>query len=196
MQYDTFFAGVEPGGLRTKQDIKILICYILASTTSGISKQNIVSILQENGLANYFEASEAFADLVSNGNIKLEEGDEVGSYCVTDTGRIISDQLHISLPRTVRERALSAAMSLLSRLKLEKENKVDIEKISRGYNVTCTISGGEFNLMSFTMYVPDMAQAKIVKENFYKDPTSIYNGILGMLTQNKELVEESLEFMS
>lgn len=196
MKYDTFSAGVEPGGLRTKQDIKILICYILSSTVSGISKQNIISILQENGLANYFEASEAFADLVLSGNICLEDEGKSNSYCITDTGRIVSDQLHVSLPRTVRERALSAAMSLLSRIKLEKENKVSIEKNSMGYSVTCTISGGEFNLISFTMYVPDMDQAKIVKENFYKDPTSIYNGILGLLTQNKELVEESLEFMS
>ena len=26
---DTFAAGVEPGGLRTSQEIKILICYLL-----------------------------------------------------------------------------------------------------------------------------------------------------------------------
>ena len=31
MAYDAFTGGVEPGGLRSKDEIRILLCYLLAS---------------------------------------------------------------------------------------------------------------------------------------------------------------------
>ena len=54
MEYDAFTAGIEPGGLRTKNDIRIMVCYILNSVKAPLSKENILNILQEKGLANYF----------------------------------------------------------------------------------------------------------------------------------------------
>lgn len=55
MEYDTFTAGVGPGGLRTKNDIRVLLCYLLASVNVPLHREDILSILQEYDLANYFE---------------------------------------------------------------------------------------------------------------------------------------------
>ena len=38
MEFDALTAGVKPGGLRSKQDIKLLICYLLSSIPQGLSK--------------------------------------------------------------------------------------------------------------------------------------------------------------
>ena len=82
MKYDTFSAGVEPGGLRNKQEIKVLICYMLVNVKEGISKNDLLTILQANGIANYFEAGEAFSDLLGSNNIKKLDNQEL--YNVTN----------------------------------------------------------------------------------------------------------------
>ena len=43
-----------------------------------------------------------------------------------------------------------------------------IEKIKNGYNVNCSVSGGDMELMKFSIYVPDIELARIVRKNFHK----------------------------
>ena len=38
MEYDAFTGGVAPGGLRSKSDIRILICYMLKSVNAPLSR--------------------------------------------------------------------------------------------------------------------------------------------------------------
>lgn len=192
MSFDTFSAGTELGCLRSKNDIKLLICYLLSNVEEGLTKDDIVKVLQENSLANYFDAINAFSELVSSNNISLCK-DKPEKYCVTETGRMISTQLDISLPLTVRQKALSTALSLLAKDKIEQENQVFIEPTTNGYNVTCHISGGEIDLMSFSLYVPDIMQANLVKKNFHNNPEVIYRCMLSLVTQNKELTSEILK---
>ena len=37
MEYDAFTGGVAPGGLRSKSDIRILICYMLKSVNAPLT---------------------------------------------------------------------------------------------------------------------------------------------------------------
>lgn len=67
LEYDAFDEGIEPGGLRSRNEIKVLVCYLLKSIEQPISKQLINEILQENSLANYFEINQAVSDLVRAG---------------------------------------------------------------------------------------------------------------------------------
>ena len=69
MAFDAFTGGIEPGGLRTKNEIRILICYLLASVNAPLSKNDILSIIQDNGLANYFEVTDALSELTEHGNV-------------------------------------------------------------------------------------------------------------------------------
>ena len=39
--FDAFTGGVEPGGLRSQSDIRLLICYMLASVQEPLSKEDI-----------------------------------------------------------------------------------------------------------------------------------------------------------
>lgn len=192
MDFDTLTAGVEPGGLRSKNEIKLLICYMLTSAKASLSKTDIISIIQDNGLANYFEITDAFADLLKSGNISCENEKE-DLYKVTSSGILISSQLDISLPISVRERALSATLNLLAKIKREQENRVRIQQTEQGYMVSCIVSGGDMDLMSLSLYVPDMLQAKLVKNNFHKDPARVYRCLLALVTGDSELTAEILQ---
>ena len=150
MKQDAFSAGVEPGGLWNKNDIRILLCYILASVNAPLARQDLTRIIQEKGLANYFEAEDALA-LWCPGQCAQESD---GCYTVTAAGREIAHSLDATLPLSVRDKALEAAFTLLAQAKAQRENRVELQKIKQGYQVTCHISGGDMDLMAITLYVP------------------------------------------
>ena len=189
MKQDAFSAGVEPGGLWHKNDIRILLCYILASVNAPLSRQDLTRIIQEKGLANYFEVEDALASLLTQGNIAQ---DQEGRCTVTPAGREIADSLDATLPLSVRDKALEAAFTLLAQAKAQRENRVDLTKTKRGYQITCHISDGEMDLMAISLYVPDKAQAKMVREWFYRDPEGVYKLVLASLTGDTGLAREYL----
>ena len=189
MAFDAFSAGVEIGGLRSKNDIKILICYLLKSISTPLSEEDIVSVLQENNLANYFEVVSAFEDLKNMNNIYSYDKNELYS----ETGKLIAEQLISSVPISVREKTLNTAINLLSKRQLEKENTVEITPLENGYSVKCTVVGDVNNsneLLSFMLYVPDLLQANQVKENFQKRPDLIYRIILAGVTMDNDLIKD------
>jgi len=195
MAFDTFDEGISLGGIRSKTEVRILICYLFATIKQPMTKETVIDALLERGLTNYFEASSCFDDLLKSGNIELSpDGDN--TYTATTNGILISEQLEDSLALTVKERAIECALSLLEKEKKEKENKVTIEKTDNGYNVTCSISGGDMDLMSITLFLADSDQAKTVKKNFYKNPQLIYKVMLSAMTRNNDLLKDTLEDLS
>ncbi len=192
MAFDTFDEGISLGGVRSKTEVRILICYLFTSVKQPMSKETVVDALLEKGLTNYFEASSCFDDLVKSGNlIPLEDNTRL--YEATANGKMISQQLENNIALTVRERAYECAMALLEKERIEKENKVIIEKNQNGYTVKCTISGGDTELMSVSMHLADVEQARTVKKNFYKNPQLFYKVMLAAMTRNKGLIKDTLE---
>lgn len=177
--YDAFTAGVEPGGLRTKNDIRVLICYLLESVGAPLSGDDIAQILQEKSLANYFEIIDAINSLIEKKNIRADEN---GHYLICETGREIAETLDTTLPLSVRDKALEAAVQTLARARNERENKVEILREEKGCRVICHISGGDLDLMEIALYVPHEKQARLVKSNFHNNPGRIYEILLNALT--------------
>jgi len=186
MDFDAFTGGIEPGGLRNKNEIKILICYLLASVGAPLSKNDIISIIQDNALANYFEVTDCLAELAEKGNV-ITHGENNELCTASDTAQMIAKQLDTALPPVVRDKAVAAAINLLAKAKRESENKVEIIKTERGFNVICHISGGEMDLMNFTLYVPDMYQARMVKSEFQRSPETVYRMLLALVTGNNDM---------
>lgn len=186
MERDAFTGGVEPGGLWNKNDIRILLCYVLASVGAPLSRESIGEIIQGKALANYFEVGDALDSLVKQGNAAV---DEAGLFSVTDSGREIAANLDATLPLSVRDKALEAALRLTAEQKARRENQVELQKAENGYQVRCHVSGGETELMTISLYVPDKAQAELVERNFYRDPEGVYRLLLAALTGDKAYAE-------
>ena len=71
---NTFSEGIEPGGLRTAPEIKLLICYLLKALHQPLSRSQINEIMQEYPIANYFEVNQALSELVRSGTLRLMLG--------------------------------------------------------------------------------------------------------------------------
>ena len=182
---DVFSAGVEPGGLRTFQEIKILLCYMLATVQKPVRRDDVTDILVEGGMANYFDIEEAIDELLRLQH--LVEGED-RLIATTVTGNEIGNQLSVRVPYTLRERSVKAALRLLRRKEIEKENSVTFRRDEDGRcTVTCTVEDQGQPLMSVTLRVADEQQAKQIREAFLEDPGLLYRTNLAVLTGDTSL---------
>lgn len=191
MSNDAFTAGVEPGGLRSKDEIRILLCYLLTSVDAPLSRETILQSLEGSGLANYFEITDALKELVSNGNLLLE-GD---LYRASGQAKRIARQLDTALPYSARTKAVRTALGLLAQARRERENTVEMERTGAGCRVSCHITGGKDgeDLMTLVLTVPDMYQAELVKHNFQQAPDRVYQMMLALLTGERAVAADFLQ---
>lgn len=175
----TFSDGIEPGGLRSRNEIKLLVCYLLSNVDEKITRSQLCEIALDKGLANYFEINQAVSELLENGMV-ISDFIECEEYLsVTERGRSSTKTLEVQLPRSVREKAINAAIKMLTLAKRKRENKVDVEKLENGgYHVTFTME----EMMKLTIYVADELQVETVTNNFYEDPVKLYSSIIASLT--------------
>lgn len=183
MEYDAFDAGIELGGLRNRDDIRLLICYLLKSVDAPMTRQMLNDAMQEDGLANFFEVGQAIEELLKTGNITADilDGEEV--ITVTERGRDAAELLQTSLPKTVREKAVNSAIKFVTRAKVERENRIEVKKEDDGgYTITFTLFDRDTELMKLSIYVVDSLQLETVKQNFINDPVKVYSSIITSLT--------------
>lgn len=192
MDFDAFSGGIEPGGLRSKSDIGVLVCYMLHNIDAPFAKEDILHIIQENAIANYFETVTAIEELVKCGNI--EYADENGELLViTQNGKLISSQLYTTLSVTLRQKTIGAIMRLITQKRLEKENPVTVSSADNGgYNVNFRITDGMRDLMSLTLFVPTIEEVKEVKKNFYQRTDKIYSAVLAAVVGDNDMIADAL----
>ena len=167
MEMDAWNLGVEPGGLTSKTEIKLLICYLLKSLDAPLSKLQLSDIIQGEGLANYFELIQALDELIRDNNVKMNLEDTDEMLTVTEKGINSVEDLEMDfLPRSVKEKAVNTAIRLQTLARRERENKIEVDKLENGYNVTFFFGDEKTQLMKLTIYVADEIQVETVKKNF------------------------------
>ncbi len=167
------------GGLQDKTDIKILICYLLSSVGKPMQFSQLCDVLQQDGLVNYFDLTSAYGELQESGHIRSEGG----AVQVTALGEEAGSSFARKLPLSVREKAVGTAVRLLARAERDAENPCEIEAApGGGYHVTCRILDDGATLLSVTVWVADESQAACIREQFRRDPTLCYTGMLALLT--------------
>ena len=186
-EFDAFDSGVEPGGLLSRSDIKLLLCYLLSSMNAPLTGAMISDCLLEDGLANYFEVGQALSALVANGNIMKADRDGEIYYCVSESGRHIAKTLETSLPLIIRQKAVRCAIRLLYLEQNRRDTKVEITRQDAGYSVTCAILEGDAPLISVTLTVPDKLAAEEIKANFLEAPAECYQQLLETLTGKRKI---------
>lgn len=112
MAFDTFDEGINPGGMRSKNEIKTLICYLYNSVKENIDKGIVIQAILKQGLANYFETSSAFDDLVTNGNL-VPADDEHKTYALTETVLKLQNSLTAFLRTLSKKRHTLVRLSSL-----------------------------------------------------------------------------------
>ena len=184
MDRDAVSAGVEPvGGLFSTAEIKILICYILASINEPVPGKKLADVLHYEGIANCFEVNDAISSLLKSGQITVYNEKE-DTYSITESGKNIAETLRTSLPYAVKDRAYTAAFKMVSQFKNAKDTEIKITHEKGKTYVNCSALDGEVPFVSVKLLVTDDAQAASIKEKFLNNPSKIYSGIIQLLTED------------
>lgn len=191
---DAFPADEKKNGVRSRDKIKILICYVFKSVNQPLAKDTILSTLYDNSIANYFEISQALYELENNGALSFD--DDLGKYVMTQKGYKIADELSQELSVYIKHKAAQAAMKTLLYEKRLRETRVNINRTEDGkYRVDIKVlsmlpgEGEEDSLLDLSMYVPDMTQAEVVKRSFLNNPSHLYQNVVDALTEETEFVD-------
>lgn len=182
MAYEAMDAGIEPGGLRDINEVKILLCYLLKNAGKPLTLDSLNEILQKDGLVNYFEFAQSLHELALSGHVDLAQQDGAEYYSITKLGEATAATFERRLPLSVREKAVKAAVQLTERQRLEAENKVVITGSGNSFTVECRVLDGADELLAVRLLVPEIAQAQAVKEQFLKNPELIYKAALTLMT--------------
>lgn len=188
MAGNAFTAGVKPGGLTTSTEIRILLCYLLKQAGVPLKRQEIESALLGEELVNYFELASNLSELCEQGFLRKEEG----GYTVAPAGAEIAETLEDGVPRSVREAAVRAALSVRRFAYKEAQHHVEIVPAKGGYTVRCSLRDMDSDVFGVSLYVPDRMTAQLTREKFIENGDEIYRLMLAALTDNAALSAELL----
>lgn len=179
--------------LKEKEDIKLLICHVFANIDIPLTKDIVIFCLQNAKIANFFELNNSFSDLLNNG---ILTSDSKNTIHITDKGFLVLDSLSGSISQNIKDKAVNEILGYIKMIKSINENDVEIEKISSGYLIKCSVSGGTFDLMNLSVFAPDAESALSIKRNFYKNLEDIYSGVLSkLIITDDKLDDDNSEFI-
>ena len=190
--YEGFRAGVEPGGLTTDYEIKILICHVLKHIERPMPVSALIELFVGEGIGNYFEAARAAA-LVKSGHIAIGGCEGEKCYTLTDLGESAAGTFEKTLPLSVREKAVDAANRYFIRRERRAHNKAEVQKADDGYLLTLTITDVGSDLLKLTILLPDEETCGRIRERFLDDPIVVYKGVVASLTGSFENVGALLD---
>lgn len=176
---------IEKGGLHSIGDVKALILYILKYAEKPLNRENLTEIVLDDGLVEYFDFTQALQKLLEDGLVDIAAPDEQNSYVLTEPGRQTEALYEANLPFNVRKKNLAAMMRVLAQIKRESNTHTEIAPVDGGFLVTCSLTEEDRLLLQYSVLVPDELQAHMIADQFIKQPTEKYQGIMSLLIDQR-----------
>lgn len=189
---DAFPVDDKTGGIRSTEKIRIIICYTLKSFSGQLTRDNLLSALYDNGIANYFELCQAIDDLLEVGAVETIDKKLV----INEKGIQIARDLEDELSLYIKNKAVRAAKLTAVYEKRKRENIISITKINDDrYRLDITLLSGNAGekdteeLLKVSVYTTDSKQAEIMRTTFLNDPVKLYEKVINALTEESEFKE-------
>lgn len=171
------------GFIHDKLDLKMLELYLLSQAVGPIDPDTLADLVGRHEGVNYFEFTEATAELVDTGHLTLSDQ----GYLITDKGRANSAACESSLPYSVRRRcaqdlvALNAVLRRNAQIRGEKRSNPDGSVTA---HMALDDDGG--NLLTIELLCPSEEQADRLISSFREKPERVYHDVLEALAADRE----------
>ncbi len=190
MEEKTVFAGIEPGGISDKHQVRVLICYLIVSVELPLTGQQIYEIFAKDDLVNYFAFMEAFYDLVDVQDILLvpedaerTPGDLDAHYCCSPHGEQTASTLSDTLPKSVRDRVYENAASLIEKVRPKYTSDVTVTKVEKRYKVDFELSRDGEPIFHMDFYLRSKRDALAAEQKLTEAPFACSDKIIDFLIQ-------------
>ena len=176
---DMFFGG----------DLKVLICYMLSALKEPVPITETAQLFHYEGIANYFDTQTAIYELEKEEYIfKSDKGKDM--IVISPKGEALSSTLKDSVSAILREKVYGAVVKMLARYKAERDTDIEITEEQGGFLLTYKVKGGNEVILSFSIMLPNMAQANHLKERILKNPKYYCDSFIELLTDDLETESE------
>lgn len=189
---DAFPVDDTVGGIRSTEKIRIIICYILKNVDSHLTRDHIQSALYDNGIANYFEISQAIDNLIDVCAVEINDN----CLILNQKGEQIARDLNDELSLFIKNKAVRATKLTVIYEKRKKENAVSIVKVDdKKYRLDITLLSGQADdentdeLIKVSVFATDSLQAETMKTTFLNNPVRLYEKIIEALTEDSQFIE-------
>ena len=180
MRDDSFLsAGVPPGGLHSREEIRLLLCWLAGNLAQPLTEPLAEQVFAGEGFANYFEYTAALHALLKAGQLTMSV--EAGESVLRLNPKVAhaAEELAKELPRRVRDRALHTAEQVQAQSRRERENGITVYPAGGGgcYMTFRQGKGGDM-LMAVTLYAPDRETAEAMRVKFLEHPGRLYSAVI------------------
>jgi len=183
MAQENRFDKIVPEDMFFDGDLKVLICYMLSSVKEAIPVTETAQLFHYEGIANYFDTQTAIYDLEKDGYIsQSSKGKDM--IIITPKGEVLSNTLKDSVSAILREKVYGAVVKMLARYKAERDTDIEITEKKGGFLLTYKVKGGDETILSFSIMLPNMAQANYLKERILKNPKYYCDSLIELLTDD------------
>lgn len=168
---------VEPGGLSSINEVKILICRVLCELDNPIAMSDLTDGMLTDGFVNYFDFAVALSDLCESGHVRKETQNERTVLYITSDGRNADSLLGSSLPLAVCESVYAGVLSAQSGGRAE----CTIEPTKVGVTISMRFIFEGRELFNVKMEAGDEMIAEDMKRNFLKNPHDVYISLIKLI---------------
>lgn len=176
--------------LRTMTDIKVFILFLLNNIGYPIDHTAVIGMVSENTNEIILDYDECLRELVDGGHLLYDEYNGEKYYMVSDTGRMIANELCDSIDKEFRERSLRYAAKYTSLSKSGSRIEARVEESDGGrYTVILSAKDERGVLMQVSVAVNSRAEAERIKQNYEAKPEGVYRGILFAVTGRLEYID-------
>lgn len=175
------FEKITPENMFDSGDLKILICYLLASLNEPVPTTETAQLFHYEGISNYFDTQTAIAQLERDGYIAPMETSK-DMYEITPKGIALSNTLKDTVSTALRDKVYNAVLKMLLRYKTERDTNITIEKTEGGALLTCKVENLGQTLFSFQILLPGIPQAQALRAQILEDPKYYYDSFIKTLT--------------
>ncbi len=170
--------------LRTKDDIKIFILYLLDNVGVPLELEDINDMARQDDFVKSIDFMECFMELIDVENIimyKTEDGN-APKYMISEKGSSVVSILKDNLSGYIRARSVKSAMRYLSFKKRGATLESNVEKEGENMRFTGKIKENGSEMFNFSFLLENDYQIQLMKHNFEEDPERVYKAFMSILT--------------
>ncbi|MDD6263243.1 MAG: DUF4364 family protein [Clostridiales bacterium] len=174
------------GYIRDKLDLKYLLLFVLASVKEPLGLDDIIEAALTDGAITYFDASDAFYELVESGHV-TPEGEDGGAplYRISEHGREIIAASEKRLPQSVRRDAQKAALTAAARRKRDSLiTCVTTPRADGAFTTRLEMRDDDGDIIKLELMVVSRSQGQLIESNFRANAESIYGSVLDALLKD------------
>ena len=175
------------GSGREVAENKLILLYILDRAAMSINSLQIIKIIMENRLMNYFLLQQLLSELVEQKMLTTETIENKTFYRITESGSNTLQYFISMIPYGIKAAVDKAISELKSQIKNEMNIKAELVPESENqFNVELSVNEESFPLINIKLAVGTRKDARLICSNWEKYSHEIYAEIIESLTKNRD----------